>query len=196
MPWGVCIFCVPGMLAPVGPPTKQLVDGTEFLWLGESVRLRIAQQAPTPLRLVSDASHGRFLELARPAIGRGARPFVDWYSREGTPLMRQEAARLWPLLESTTPIPEVVVEDIGQTRWGVYHSREHLVRISWRVLQFPPSYARIVLLHELVHATRPGGKPHGPQFWSRFETVLSGAKDAQRKLHELGYSLWNGDVTP
>ena len=182
--------------APVGPPTKQLVDGTGFLWLGENVRLRIVQQAPSPLRLVSGEGRGRFLELTRPAVSRGARPFIDWYSREGTRWMRQEAVRLWPLLTSSTPMPEVMVGNIGQTRWGVYHPNKHLVRVSWRALQFPPTFARLVLLHELVHASQPGGKPHGPQFWRRFESVQPGAKAAQRNLQEAGYALWRGDITP
>ncbi|MGY1548258.1 YgjP-like metallopeptidase domain-containing protein [Streptomyces sp. MN6] len=182
--------------APEGPPTKQLVDGTSFLWLGETVRLRILDQASTPLRVVSGVGRGRFLELARPAVSQGVKPFIDWYSREGTRWMRQEAARLWPLLTSTTPMPEVVVGNIGETRWGVYYESKHLVRVSWRALQFPPGYARLVLLHELVHASRPDGKPHGLQFWRRYEAVQPGARRAQRQLQQLGHTLWRGDITP
>lgn len=185
--------------APQGTPVKQLVDGTGFAFLGENVCLRIVDQATVPLRLVSGTGRGRFLELARPALRHGAKPFIDWYSREGTRWAQQEAATLWRLLGSNLPMPQVVVTDIGKTRWGVYTGgdRKHLVRISWRTLQLPPTYARLVLLHELVHATRPAGTSHGPQFWRRFEASRPGARRDQRTLQkELSHQIWEGEINP
>ncbi|MGW7504404.1 YgjP-like metallopeptidase domain-containing protein [Streptomyces albidoflavus] len=186
-------------LAPTGPVAKELVPGEGFLWLGRSARLRIVDNATQPLVQNTDG-HGTWLELARPAVAHGARPFIKWYCVEGTPWLREKAPHIWSRLAPNSPnkrmrMPRIVVEDIGRARWGVYHMNKHLVRIAWQTLQLPPHLVEHVLTHELTHATWPAGKPHGPEFWQAFTRARTAAREEHSELNEVGRSIWHGDIT-
>ncbi|MDX2697235.1 YgjP-like metallopeptidase domain-containing protein [Streptomyces ipomoeae] len=178
-------------------PVRELVNGAGFLWLGSSKRLRLTAGTPA-VRAVDDSGTpstvGRWLQLDPAVRHRGAQPIVDWYIREGTAWAQPEAGQQWQRMGARQPMPVVQVADIGRTRWGVHDGRTDTVRIAWQVFQLSPRLVRHVLAHELVHATRPAGKPHGPEFWRRFEAAVPGARQEQRELTEAGRSIWMGDI--
>lgn len=173
-------------------PVKRYVSGEGYLWLGRSYRLRLVGDAPEPVQLVHTGQW--WMQLTRVAARQGARPFIDWYSREGTRWLHPEVSRWWWLMAPGRPAPTVRVADIGYRRWGVYDGTTHEVRIAWQTLQLQPRLIRHVLVHELVHATRPSGKPHGPEFWRAFTRTMPGARQDQRDLVEAGRHIWMGDI--
>lgn len=180
-------------------PVKELVNGSGFLWLGRSKRLRLTAGTPGAVRAVDDfgtvTTLGRWLQLDPASRDRGERPVIDWYIREGAAWVQPEAEHLWRRVTVDRPLPTVRVADIGRKRWGVHDGRTDTIRIAWQVFQLSPRLVRHVLVHELVHATRPPGKPHGPGFWRQFEAATPGAQQEQQELTEAGRHIWMGDIT-
>ena len=176
-------------------PVKELVAGEGFEWLGRPARLRILD-GTGPVERVSTGSgwwmHAHHDDIAQ----RGARPLIDWYCREGTAWLEREAPAWWTRLAGRAPLPALRVQDIGRKRWGLYRHTPHLVTLAWQTMQMPPRMATYLLIHELAHATRPAGRPHGPQFWAVVQRALPGYKRDQQDTHEYGRAVWMGDVTP
>ncbi|MFE5037074.1 YgjP-like metallopeptidase domain-containing protein [Streptomyces sp. NPDC056683] len=176
-------------------PVKELVNGEGFEWLGRSARLRVIDGHGTVER-VQDG-HGWWMHADRAALERhGGRPIVDWYCREGTAWLEREAPAWWSRMQYGRPMPALRVADIGRKRWGVYAHGPHQVTLAWQALQVPRPMATYVLVHELAHATRPGGKPHGPEFWRVVRRALPLFERDRDDLNEYGCSVWMGDVTP
>ncbi|CAL9668989.1 hypothetical protein SUDANB145_07313 (plasmid) [Streptomyces sp. enrichment culture] len=175
-------------------PVKELVNGSGFVWLGFSARLRLVDNPTVPLEYVHDGQ--QWWQLDRAAIPQGAKPFIAWYIREGTTWLNQHhvAASQWNLMAGDRPMPTVRAADIGRRRWGSYNQETHTVRIAWQTLQLPHHLVRYVLAHELTHALQPGGPPHGSQFWRAFERSWPGAQQDARRLDEEGRSVWMGDM--
>lgn len=179
-------------------PVRELVNGSGFLWLGTSSRLRLVDQPTETVRHVDDhgntAGRPRWLQLDRRAVPQGARPIIAWYVREGTAWLNTETPQWWARMAPHQPAPTVRADDIGRRRWGVYDGARHEIRIAWQTMQFTPRLVRHVLVHELVHATHPPGKPHGPDFWRRFEAATPGARQVQQELNDTGRQIWMGDA--
>jgi hypothetical protein len=54
------------------------------------------------------------------------------------------------------------VRDLGRRHWGVYRGPpQHTTALHWAVFGLPIRFIEYVLVHELAHATRPGGCAHG-----------------------------------
>ncbi|MGW3445648.1 YgjP-like metallopeptidase domain-containing protein [Streptomyces sp. NPDC001076] len=177
--------------APDHPP-KELVNGSGFLWLGRSDRLKLVDHARVPLER-AHSGQWWFL-LSREAMPLGARPFIDWYVREGTTWLSQEAAPMWSRMAGTRPMPTVRAADIGRRRWGTYHRGKHEVRLAWQTFQLRPTLVRHVLAHEFTHALVNARKPHGSEFWHAFERGHVGAREEARQLDEEGRRVWMGDL--
>ncbi|MGW2223811.1 YgjP-like metallopeptidase domain-containing protein [Streptomyces formicae] len=177
-------------------PVKTFVNGEGFLWLGRSARLCLLDNPDVMLRRASGYGTGYWFEMDRTAIPRGAKTFIDWYSREGTAWLQTEAQQLWSRVAPFRPMPTVRAANIGRTRWGKHDGRDGRddVTIAWQTFQLPPSLVRHVLAHELTHAARPGGAVHGPEFWRAFERTEIGARQTARRLDEEGRHVWMGDV--
>jgi predicted metal-dependent hydrolase len=179
------------------PPTAtaglRLADGQAFELLGDVYRLRLEEPAGRTAWATS-SSAGGVLHLPKHLAG-DARAVIAWYCAAGLDWMRAEAAEWERRLELARP-PAYVVRDLGVTRLGTYDPRRHVVTLHWQVFQLPPPLARCAGLHELVHATRPGGKPHGPQFRARFDAVLPGNRALERQARIACQKVWRGTVVP
>ena len=180
-------------------PVKELVNGAGFLWLGRSKRLRLVDAAPEPVRAVDDRGNagtlGRWLELDRADLHRGARPIIAWYIHHGTEWLQQETVQAWCRMASGRPIPTVRADDIGRSRWGVHDGTTNSIRIAWQTFQLSPPLVRHVLIHELTHAQVRHGAPHGPEFWRAFARARIGAREEAGRLHQAGRHVWMGDIT-
>jgi predicted metal-dependent hydrolase len=178
---------------PPEHPIKELVGGEGFEWLGRSGRLRLVD-SPGPVRRVNDG-HGTWVELPR-AIADRREPelLIDWYIREGTEHAAREAASWWQRMTHRQPLPTVRAGNIGHKRWGKYQHDTHAITLAWQVFQLPRDLVEHVLVHELAHATRPGGKSHGPEWQTAFRRAIPHYPSQQRLLNEAGRHVWMGDV--
>lgn len=175
-------------------PVKDLVNGEGFEWFGRSARLRIVDW-PDPVQRVRDG-FGYWMIADRGDLERrGGRPLVDWYCREGTAWLEEAAPAWWARMGYPRPMPALRVADIGRKRWGVYAHTPHRVTLAWQAFQLPVSMATYVLVHELAHATRPGGRPHGPEFWRVVRRALPLYERDKAEMDRLGCSVWMGDVS-
>lgn len=179
-------------------PVKKFVGGEGFLWLGRSSRLRLVDNPDTLLRHRDGYGKGWWFELDRADVPNAAKTFINWYSREGTAWAQEYARQLWSRMAPHRPMPTVKAGNIGRARWGKHVQRpgqeRDEVTIAWQTFQLAPNLIRHVLTHELVHATRPGGTAHGPEFWRTFERAEFGARQTARRLDEDGRYVWMGDV--
>jgi predicted metal-dependent hydrolase len=188
-------------------PVKELVAGEGFLLFGASNRLRLVDNPTVPVRHTDDHGktvepgtwRGRWIEYDRAARPLGARPLVDWYITEGDALAARHAAPIWlRITGGRRPMPTIRTADIGRRRWGSYHPGPNpdgdVIRLAWQLFQLPHRFALHILTHELVHASRPGGKPHGPQFWRAFERAEIGAKQTANEIDKAAATAWMGDV--
>ncbi len=182
--------------AAVAPlhPAKELVGGEDFPWLGRPTRLRVVELPGRVERITG--GHGPWLHApAADLRAHGGRPLIDWYKAEAITWATEEAERWYARLGLAGAEPTVRVRDIGRHKWGVYRGKSHTVDLHWSLFQLPANLVRYVLVHELVHATRPGEREHhGPEWTRRMTRAMPMWEEQRRDLVEPGRRVWMGDV--
>ena len=169
---------------PAAPPTKQIADGETFAFLGRQLTLAVAATGDDPGTLAIPRQRG-----GRPPT---AAAVVNWYREQGARWALERAAHWAPRL-GLHRLPELQVRDIGRTRWGYYQASDHRVRLHWQLFQAAPEIAENVLVHELVHATRPPGTPHGPAWRQRMDAAITDWRARDRLLNAARPGMWRGD---
>ncbi|GGN61387.1 hypothetical protein GCM10012285_60210 [Streptomyces kronopolitis] len=120
-------------------------------------------------------------------------PVIEWYKTEGTQ-WAQATAPQWQRRLLLREAPTIRVTDLGKRRWGVYRPKRHAVELHWTLFQLTPDLAELVLVHELAHATRPGGTAHGVQWQRRMSAVMPQWRRMQKLLNTEGRKVWTGEV--
>ncbi|WP_371775994.1 M48 family metallopeptidase [Streptomyces sp. NBC_01438] len=165
-------------------PTKELVGGTGFSYLGRRHRLKLLPPGEGDrVRL-----YRGWLEMPRPRTAdEGARRIAQWYEVCGT---RWLSGRL-PSYASRVglPVPRVEARELGP-RWGAL-GPDGAITVHWAVLQLPPSLVDLVLVHELCHLRAPG---HGVAFRRQVSLVLPDAEEREKLFADAEPTLWRGAV--
>lgn len=175
-------------LRPVHP-TRRLVDGEIFRYLGRAYHLQVRQTSGEPVRLVS----GRLcLDTGAAADPRrGRREITGWYRRVGRDWALR---RLQPWVARLDVIePRVEVRDLG-LRWGSYTPENEapgLMALNWATFQLPAHLVDYVIAHELAHITVAG---HGHEYWRLLRQALPECEERRSELDELGRRVWLGEV--
>lgn len=141
-------------------PTKQLVSGEGFPYLGRSYRLLVVDEQAVPVKL----EHGRF-KMARSATATGREHMVRWYTERGRPWVARRVERYQRRI-GVEP-SGIYVQDLG-FRWGSC-GKTGRVNFHWRTILLPPRAVEYVVVHELVHLLEPH---HTPVFWARVERAM------------------------
>ncbi|MFI7608487.1 SprT-like domain-containing protein [Micromonospora sp. NPDC049366] len=195
-------------------PVKELVGGESFPWLGRNHRLRITQPGPQECcrmcreQVIRDPAVPVLAERVH-AAGLSSRPsywlsvlpsalnaeaIIAWYRQQGQAWVDEHAPEWVQRLDPARGL-RIVVRDLGRRRWGVYRTRKHQVELHWALFQLDREFVEHTLVHELAHATRPGGQPHGPQWQAVFSRVKPDWRETARRMAEAGDRVWLGDVT-
>jgi predicted metal-dependent hydrolase len=173
-------------------PTKRLLDGEGFLYLGRSYRLLLIDD---PRKVVSLDGTRLVMprEMATPP-SRARQELLRWYRQRGREWSHGRsqpwAARLG------VSAAQVVVRDLGN-RWGSYHPasgpdpKVGRVYLNWTTFQLPPYLIDYVVAHELAHAIIPH---HGRKFWRLLGQAMTDCETRKTQLDDLGRSLWMGDL--
>lgn len=162
-------------------PTKEIVDGEGFAYLGRNYRLLLVdgEQAGVKLR-------GGWLRLRRPVDDRaGASAVIDWYRAQGQRWLT-DRVRAWAGRIGVT-VPRVHVHELG-TRWGT-RNRDGSVTFHWAVMQVPADLVDLVVVHELVHLVAPH---HDGEFRRRLLLALPDAEQLEFRLADNGRQIWIG----
>jgi hypothetical protein len=178
-----------GAAGRTAPPAVSFAAGETLSLLGHAMRVDVTDTGPVRAERIG----GTPTLLVPHAARRDAAAVVGWYCTEGLGWADAQLAA-WCDRLALTEAPRVQVRDIGRTRWGVYHGDRHLVRLHWTLFQLPPELAESVLVHELVHATRPPGTPHGPAWRGRMDAALPDWRVRRQRLRSAQAGLWRGAV--
>lgn len=164
----------------LNPPvsTKNYLPGEGFHYLGRSYRLRLLDEAKTPLRLYQS----RF-ELLRSQRDQGEQHFIKWYRQHLKP-------HLEPIIDCTAKRIQATprkyqVRQLGN-RWGSCSANGDLY-FHWRVALLPQSMIEYLVVHEMVHLVQPH---HNQDFWTRVERILPDWQDRKYWLAKNG-NLYN-----
>ncbi|WP_329156176.1 M48 family metallopeptidase (plasmid) [Streptomyces sp. NBC_01456] len=171
-------------------PDKHLADGCKLTWLGTPVRLYLVD-TPVPVHLRQEVGAGLLVAYRGDITRQGARPIIDWYARAGRVWLETAAPARWSRLRTRRPLPQLAVRDLGR-RGGIYQEHAHELTLHWAVFQLPPLLLEYVLVHELVHGTRPRGRSHGPEFRVRLRRALPDAPARHEQFKAAFRLLWVG----
>lgn len=168
----------------VHPP--EFVNGESIFYLGRSYRLRIVENAPTPLGF-----DGEWFELRRDAVRNAAEFFQQWYVNQGATWLRTRCDCLERLSGQTAY--KVIVGDLGFS-WGLC-GKNGTLYFNWRLLQLPVRIIDYVVLHEQMHRVH---HDHSPEFWRAMDRVLPDWRERRQKCdQEWGrYARFATRVTP
>jgi predicted metal-dependent hydrolase len=169
-------------------PALRLADGEQFRVLGQPAALRLS---PSP----APAVRGGAIVLGEADLDdRGAQAVVDWYRDFGLDWMQANAPALWSRISPGRPMPRLAVRDLGKRREGLFEPDEFRVTLHWRAFQADARLVQYALAHELAHAARPAGKPHGPGFWRCVEGALPDARALHKDFLAAMRKVWVGDL--
>jgi predicted metal-dependent hydrolase len=164
-------------------PTKEIVDGENFPYLGRSRRLTLVSTQEEAVRLVGD----RFLAAEGPPK-RVAEALIGWYQRAGAEWLAERA----PYWERRLGVAArgTAVRDLGR-KWGVRRSGGEIA-LHWALFQMPARLADLVVVHELAHIAEPR---HGPEFLRLVAQVLPDHKERSEELAHFGRAVWIGAIS-
>ncbi|MEV5542029.1 YgjP-like metallopeptidase domain-containing protein [Saccharopolyspora shandongensis] len=175
---------------------KEFVDGEEFALLGRTYRLRLtAGGTPARTERVADALGAtEFLYLPHIRVEAIRNAVITLYRDRGLAWAKQHGERY----ERHGGIQGVryEVRNLGWRRWGAYSPAKHLVSLHWPLFGLPLELIEYVLVHELAHATRPSGQPHGPAWQRQMNLWMPDWRQRKTALAQAGRRAWMGDCQP
>jgi hypothetical protein len=176
-------------------PVKELVNGEEFDLLGRHYQLQLVDTPPAGVEQLAVVTADRVLYVRRQPPEKVRRAIVGLYRQTGLAWARNEGRQYE--LDSRIEGLRYAVRDLGRRRWGTYEGRsKHTTTLHWAVFGLPMRLIEYVLVHEQAHATRPGGRAHGPAWQRRMNLWMPDWQQRKTELAEAGRHAWLGDWKP
>ncbi|HOS44850.1 MAG TPA: SprT family zinc-dependent metalloprotease [Paludibacter sp.] len=157
---------------------KEFVNGEGFLYLGKSYRLKIIDQAETPLKL------GDFFFIDRFFLPKAEEVFVKWYKERAYDVLSDRVA--WYAEKIGVKVKVKVIKITSATsRWGSCSAKGTL-SFPWRLAMAPVPVIDYVVIHELVHISE---KNHSKTFWNQVHTLMPDYENKIAWLEINGHTL-------
>jgi predicted metal-dependent hydrolase len=151
---------------------KEFLDGEEFLYLGESHKLKI----------VTGKKNLEFKDeflLSKDSIDKAREIFIDFYREKAREKITERAI----YYSSLTGFTYNKIRITGaQKRWGSCSHKGNL-NFTWRLIMAPQKIIDYVVIHELVHIKI---KNHSGKFWNKVKDICSDYKIYRKWLKEKG----------
>lgn len=152
--------------------SKEFVDGEEFLYLGESYKLKIDYcdnikledflYFPEKYLLKSDFSRAKI---------------VAWYKQEAKSIIT-ERANLYSRLTGWR-FKSISIRS-AETRWGSCGAKGS-INFAWKLVMAPLEVIDYVVVHELAHLVE---RNHSARFWNKVRTVFPDYKTRRKWLSD------------
>jgi predicted metal-dependent hydrolase len=176
---------------------KNVVQGERYDLVGRTHQLRLVEEdlaARTP-RIDMDGSGQPLLVVRHGPPQRIHRDIIALYRQEGLAWVRREGRQYQ--VDGRIAGLRYAVRDFGRRRWGVYCGPpQYTTTLHWAVFGLPMRFIEYVLVHELAHAARPGGRAHGRAWRWRMNRWMPDWEQRQSELAEVGRHAWLGDGQP
>ena len=147
----------------------QWTDGTEILFRGERVLLRITEDGVHRRITFADQhlriEHGDDLRIAVEA-------------RMRTLATRELVARCWELARTHGMDLSSVSVRNQRSRWGSCSARKR-ISLNWRLIQTPEFVRDYIIVHELMHLKEMN---HSTRFWEHVERAFPAYREAEKWL--------------
>jgi predicted metal-dependent hydrolase len=157
-------------------PSKQYVNGEQFLFLGVNYPLEIIDKQSDALIL-----NGNF-RLAAGLQGNARQVFEKWYRAQAAQVIKPRTATLAEIHEFKFSIIRI---NGAKTRWGSCGPKGSL-NFPWRLVMAPLDVIDYVIVHELVHLRV---RNHSPRYWEAVQRIMPDYKERLNWLHENGHRL-------
>lgn len=160
-------------------------DGGSVLYRGQRVPLRVVQSLFESLEVSDDRI---VIATPTPLTAAQQQQLVERWMRETA------QAQFAPLVVAMAQHIGVAVKRVKltdtKTMWGSCTS-DGVVRLTFRLIQLPPSLAQYVIAHEISHRREMN---HSPQFWEWVRVLDPHFKSHRRTLAAYTPLLEEGDV--
>lgn len=167
---------------PVLQPSKALVSGESFYFLGRHYRLKIFEANYDAVdiledKLILNCTFPEDTDLKRSLL-------LNWYLKKATDVLTERFKFLVQTFEQETV--EVAVKKLTK-RWGEFHPSKNQVVLNAELIVAPMECIDYVIIHELSHAVI---LDHGPDFYNLLTRRLPRWRDLKNELecHSLGFS--------
>lgn len=167
------------------PLPREFVDGSEVLFEGRRLRLRVeaADVAEPSLRHAAELRLRLPRGLATDERAALARERVTSWLAERALATAGELVRRWAPELGKGPRSLRIGDQ--KTLWGSCSPRD-VISLNWRLIAAPPEVFEYVVVHELCHLRQ---RNHGPRFWRLVEKLLPDYRERRAWLKEHGVGL-------
>ncbi|MDA2920159.1 M48 family metallopeptidase [Desulfobacterota bacterium AH_259_B03_O07] len=156
---------------------KDFIDGEEFRYLGNVVKLKIAYDIDVPLILDDNHFHlsNHFIDDARGI-------FEYWYREQAKKKIDERVAYYSWLMGIESRRVNITN---ALKRWGSCGTNGNL-NFSWRLIMAPLRVIDYLVVHELSHVEV---KNHSKEFWSKVERMIPDYRGDEKWLRDNGHFL-------
>jgi predicted metal-dependent hydrolase len=163
-------------------PKREFVSGETFLYLGESLILKVLPEEGRRSVILLDGHLLVSLDGKLPESRRAEKIrelLTNWYRWQAQAVF-SERLRLYS--EKTGMKPSSFSLGNAARRWGSCNARGD-VRLSWQVVMAPPSLVDYVVVHELCHLRHCD---HSRRFWKLVGSILPDYEKRRERLRREG----------
>ena len=154
---------------------KEFIDGENFLYLGNSYRLKITDKYKKVV--LSD-----FLYLPQNMQTKAQKALISWYK---TQALEKITERVNWYANITGLKYESIKVTNAKKRWGSCSSKGRLC-FNWRLILSPLNILDYVVVHELAHLEE---RNHSSRFWNKVKEIMPDHKQKYKWLKENGFLL-------
>ncbi|MBU4350942.1 M48 family metallopeptidase [Patescibacteria group bacterium] len=154
-----------------GDPTKnkEFVNGEEFLYLGETYRLKI--ENCEAVRLTD------YLYFPEKYLNDGRAKMIEWYKQKALEKITERAD--WYSQIIGWKFKSISITK-AEKQWGSCGPNGS-INFSWKLMMAPLNVIDYVVVHELTHISE---KNHSAKFWNKVKTILPDYESRQRWLKD------------
>lgn len=154
---------------------RQYLDGEEFLFMGETLKLKIGDYKEIKV-------HDKHLLLPSHMAFRAKKELENWYIKEAKKTIT-ELLEIYSK-EFVTSYRGLMFSDTS-SKWGSC-THDNRLQFNWRLVMAPYLVIRYVVVHELAHTME---KNHSRNFWIRVASINPSFKQQIKYLKENGHKL-------